>query len=87
MDFRFPGHENTPIQNGLPEGWKKELIDDVLEIKCGKILPISKISKSGEYPVYGSNRVIGYYNEKNCNEIAPLITSRGNGTGFNYVIR
>ena len=26
VDFRFPGYENTPIVNGLPEGWKKSPI-------------------------------------------------------------
>ena len=23
VDFNFPGHETTPIANGIPEGWKK----------------------------------------------------------------
>ncbi len=26
VDFRFPGYENTPIVDGLPEGWKKTVI-------------------------------------------------------------
>lgn len=28
VDFRFPGYENTPIVDGLPEGWKKRSILD-----------------------------------------------------------
>lgn len=81
VDLRFLGYEDTPIVDGVPEGWKKAKINDVFQIKYGKTLPISKISTTGTYPVYGANGVIGYYNEKNCDEYVVLITSRGNGSG------
>ena len=81
VDLRFPGHEDVAIVDGVPEGWKKEKIDDVFLIRYGKTLPTSKISASGKYPVYGANGIIGYYNEKNCDEYVVLITSRGNGSG------
>ena len=29
IDLRFPGHENTKIVDGVPEGWEKKTIDDV----------------------------------------------------------
>lgn len=29
VDLRFPGHENTKIVDGVPEGWEKKKIDDV----------------------------------------------------------
>ena len=29
VDLRFPGHENTKIVDGLPEGWEKKKISDV----------------------------------------------------------
>ena len=29
IDLRFPGHENTKIVDGVPEGWKKNTINDV----------------------------------------------------------
>ena len=29
IDLHFPGHENTKIVDGLPEGWEKKTIDDV----------------------------------------------------------
>lgn len=29
VDLRFPGHENTMIVDGVPEGWEKKTIDDV----------------------------------------------------------
>lgn len=51
IDLKFPGHETTPIHNGLPEGWKRCHLRDVLEINGGKDY---KQLKSGTYPVYGS---------------------------------
>ncbi len=30
VDLRFPGHETTPIVDGVPEGWKKVCLDDVI---------------------------------------------------------
>ena len=29
VDLHFPGHENTKIIDGVPEGWEKKTIDDV----------------------------------------------------------
>ena len=29
IDLRFPGHENTKIVDGVPDGWEKKTIDDV----------------------------------------------------------
>lgn len=34
-DLRFPGHENTKIVDGVPEGWKKERLVDIAEIQYG----------------------------------------------------
>ena len=81
VDLRFPGHENTKIVDGIPEGWRISSIYDVFDIKYGKNLPTSKITKVGQYPVYGASGVIGYYNEKNCDDYVTLVTSRGNGSG------
>ena len=30
VDLRFPSHETTPIVDGVPEGWKKVCLDDVI---------------------------------------------------------
>lgn len=81
VNLRFPGHENTKIVDGVPEGWRISSIYDVFDIKYGKNLPTSKITKVGQYPVYGASGVIGYYNEKNCDDYVTLVTSGGNGSG------
>ena len=35
VDLHFPGHENTKIVDGVPEGWKKERLVDIAEIQYG----------------------------------------------------
>ena len=76
-----PGHENTNIIDGVPEGWEKKSVDSIYNIKYGKNLSTKLITETGFYPVYGANGVIGYYDKANCNEQVVLITSRGNGSG------
>lgn len=81
VDLRFPGHENTNIIDGVPEGWEKKKVDSIYSIKYGKNLSTKLITETGLFPVYGANGVIGYYDKANCNEQVVLITSRGNGSG------
>ena len=81
IDLHFPGHENTKIVDGVPEGWEKKKVDSIYNIKYGKNLSTKLITDTGLYPVYGANGVIGYYDKANCNEQVVLITSRGNGSG------
>lgn len=35
VDLRFPGHETTPITNGLPEGWEKHKLPEIVSIMSG----------------------------------------------------
>ena len=36
--FRFPGHETTPLENGIPKGWKKNRLSDLIDVD--PLLPI-----------------------------------------------
>ena len=81
VELRFPGYESTKIMDGVPEGWEKKAVDIIYSIKYGKNLSTKLISESGDFPVYGANGIIGYYDKANCNEQVVLITSRGNGSG------
>ena len=66
VDLRFPGYEDVEIINGVPEGWSKELIGDVI----GKI-PRTKQIKTAEYlregiiPIVDQSRdfIAGYSND------------------------
>lgn len=33
VDLRFPGHETTPIVDGVPEGWKKDSLGSICTLK------------------------------------------------------
>lgn len=81
VDLKFPGYQNTKIVDGVPEGWEKKKVDSIYSIKYGNNLSTKLITEEGEYPVYGANGVIGFYDKYNCTEQVVLITSRGNGSG------
>ncbi len=36
VNLRFPGHENTKIVDGLPEGWSRKKLIDIAEITMGQ---------------------------------------------------
>ena len=38
VDLRFPGHENVPVVEGVPEGWTKCTLDDVIDFNPKVIL-------------------------------------------------
>jgi type I restriction enzyme, S subunit len=85
VNFRFPGHENTHFVDSplgqIPEGWEVLEFRNLFDIKYGKTLSKTKISKYGLYPVYGAGDIIGYYDEMICEKKCVLVTSRGNGSG------
>ncbi|MGN0510037.1 MAG: restriction endonuclease subunit S [Lachnospiraceae bacterium] len=63
--FRFPGHEKTKFENGLPEGWEYCRLSKIMSFGAGKTRPDS----GEEYPVYGGNGILDYcdyYNNENA---------------------
>ena len=42
IDLRFPGHESTPIHDGIPEGWERKTVADVCETVGGGTPSTSK---------------------------------------------
>lgn len=56
VDLRFPGHETTPVVDGVPEGWTMVSVTDLLEVKYGKDY---KALNDGDIPIYGSGGVMG----------------------------
>ena len=53
--FRYPGHEKEAIADGLPVGWSRVKVTDLLEIKYGKD---HKALLDGDTPVYGSGGIM-----------------------------
>ena len=48
VDLRFPGHENTKIVDGVPEGWKKKAISQLGEYLNGFAFKPSDWQESGK---------------------------------------
>lgn len=51
IDLHFPGHENTKIVDGLPEGWEKKKVGDIAPIITGK-KDANFGTPDGEYPFF-----------------------------------
>jgi type I restriction enzyme S subunit len=51
VDLRFPGHENTPIIDGIPQGWRKVSLGDIAPILTGK-KDANFGTEDGEYPFF-----------------------------------
>lgn len=74
VDLRFPGHENTKITDGVPEGWSNAAVTDLLEIKYGKD---HKALEDGLIPVYGSGGLVRQVNKKLHSGESVLIPRKG----------
>lgn len=46
--FRFPGHETTPLENGIPKGWKIAVLGDFGRIETGKTPSMEKTDNYGD---------------------------------------
>ena len=47
VDLRFPGHENTKIVDGVPEGWEKKKVGEVGTVITGKTPSTAKKENYG----------------------------------------
>jgi len=54
-----PKTERQDLMFELPSGWCSASFGDVFSLEYGDNLPAEKRSNSGEFPVYGSNGVVG----------------------------
>lgn len=48
VDLRFPGHETTPVVDGIPEGWKKVFLGGICTLKKAAV-PARRISTGTPY--------------------------------------
>ncbi len=67
VDLRFPGYENTPITDGVPKGWGKRPIGDVIEKSYrSKQVMASDYLKEGNIPIIDQSRdfIAGYTNDE-----------------------
>ena len=48
--FRFPGHENVRITNGVPDGWKYRTVEDKSNLTRGRSYRSTELVESGGKP-------------------------------------
>lgn len=69
VDLRFPGHENTKIVDGVPEGWDNIKVGDLLcKIKKTKQVPTNCYQKTGCIPIIdqGKDYIAGFTDDNEC---------------------
>lgn len=75
--MRFPNYQNTKFNKGIPEGWKEELLGNILELAYGKALK-EENRIWGKYPIYGSSGVVGFHIEPLVKSPSIIIGRKGN---------
>jgi type I restriction enzyme S subunit len=80
--LRFPGHEHTPITNGVPEGWERRPLGECITLNYGRALKADD-RVEGEYPVFGSSGIVGTH-EKPLVQGPGIIVGRKGNIGSVY---
>ena len=82
VDLHFPGHENTKIVDGVPEGWTPSQLGQLVEFKRGKTITKKDVI-DGEIPVVAGGLEPAYYcNKSNTAERVITVSGSGANAGF-----
>ncbi|MEH8020762.1 restriction endonuclease subunit S [Rheinheimera metallidurans] len=73
--------EEKPFE--LPKGWAFLKLGSLLEFEYGDNLPEAKRTNTGEFPVYGSNGVVGSHNVAFINAPCIVIGRKGSAGALN----
>lgn len=82
VDLRFPGHEATPIVDGLPEEWERGKLGSVVEFRRGKTITRKETVEGGVPVVAGGLEPAYYHNAANTG--SPVITVSGSGANAGF---
>lgn len=69
VDLRFPGYEKTKIVDGVPEGWEKKKVGDLLcKVQRTRQVPATYYQRTGLIPIIdqGKDYIAGYTNDNGC---------------------
>ena len=73
VDLHFPGHENTNIVDGVPEGWEKKPIKTIIELQSGYAFKSSAFMEDGIYKIVTIKNVKdGAFDGENVSKIASI---------------
>jgi type I restriction enzyme S subunit len=83
--LRFPGHEHAQTISGVPAGFERKHLGDLLTLKRGYDLPGGD-RVDGEFPIVSSSGITGFHGEKKAT--APgVVTGRYGTLGEVYFIQ
>ena len=83
VDLHFPGHENMKIVDGVPDGWSRGLLKELISVNYGK--DHKKAPDDGNIPVYGSGGLMRKCNKSLFSGEAVLIPRKGSLNNIIYV--
>ncbi len=69
--------------SSLTANWRSGLLGDALSFEYGDNLPAPKRTESGEYPVYGSNGIVGTHDTYLTKEPAIIVGRKGSAGALN----
>ncbi len=81
--FRFPGHEDVEMVDGLPKGWQASLLGTKARIRKGRNITKNTVSE-GEIPVVAGGVSPAYFHNK-ANTLSPTITVSASGANAGFV--
>lgn len=67
----------TDMNRQYPKSWQKCKLVDICDVYQPKTIATKNLIQNGNYPVFGANGQIGFYNKYNHEEPVCLITCRG----------
>ncbi|MCY4050843.1 MAG: restriction endonuclease subunit S [Gammaproteobacteria bacterium] len=83
VHFRFPGHEKTQFEKGLPAGWEQTKLGKKIEIKKGKNITKAKVNP-GNVPVVAGGLEPAYFHDT-PNVSGAVITISASGANAGHI--
>ena len=85
VDLRFPGYENTPVVDGVPQGWKLDAVKSVVSLLSGYAFKSSDFVDNGQYKIVTIKNVQdGNFDGENVNTIAEIPSKTPSHCALNH---
>jgi type I restriction enzyme S subunit len=75
--LRFPGHTQSKITDGIPEGWSREPLGQRAVLNYGKALKAEERT-AGDIPVFGSSGIVGTHDKALTQGPGIIVGRKGN---------
>ncbi len=83
IHLRFPGYEDVKIIDGVPEGWERKTLGEIVDVTRGRNIT-KNLAKDGPVPVVAGGLSPAYYHDT-ANVLGPVITISASGANAGYV--